>query len=504
MIETTVDTPLNSLPSLSYTSTVDESLIANEDENQRFTKHSPLITLLIMSIGPLSLLFQAVGEAIDMLLITKRFQKSPDSHAIEIIGFTGQIIGFSLYVGLFFGQAICARVSSLIGSGDRSSASHLVSNAILLCVIVSIFFAIVFIFLFKPLLQFLGTPDYMIESTIKFLMPIYSAIPVTSLVYIAQYYLQSIGNSILSGLIKVSVYILQLCVFSPLFLFGLKVSTTFMKLGNVISNAIVAIGMMILMYKGKFSLKLSFKDVFSKFHPEIKQAIVSALPLLLSYLVYSLPQILILQTLTSTAKEYAKEIGGVFAVYTRLIAIVAEFPGAFSQSFLSTGTHAWGSSNPKRLIKLALWTILLSTVFTFIISSLIIFNKTAICKAFLDNNDEIKLAEKMIPIPFYTATLQGISMPISLLMIIVGKPLLAFIESLVQMIILCGGCKLIAAWNKNDVTKIMHVYNISDLIYLALNLIFLAFPIIAIKKKLMELNSRSINENLLSNSKVLN
>lgn len=498
-----VDTPLNSLPSLNYTST-EESTVINDAENQRFTKHSALLTLLIMSIGPLSLLMQAIGEAIDMLLITKRFKDTPDSHAVEIIGFTGQIIGFSLYVGLFFGQAIGARVSSLIGSGDRSSASHLVSNAILLCFIVSIIFAIIFIFLFKPLLQFLGTPDYMIKSTIKFLLPIYSAIPITSLVYIAQYYLQSIGNSILSGLIKVSVYVLQLCVFSPLFLFGFKVSTTFMKLGNVISNIIVAICMMILMYRGKFSLKLSIKDVFAKFHPEIKKAILSALPLLLSYLVYSLPQILILQTLTSAAKDYAKEIGGVFAVYTRMIAIVVEFPGAFTQSFLSTGTHAWGSQNPKRLIKLTLWTILLSTLCTFIISASIILNKSAICKAFLNNDDEIKLAEKMIPIPFYTVTLQGISTPIALLMIIIGKPILAFISSLVQMGILCGGCKLIANWNKDDVTRIMYVYNISDVLYLTLNLILLTFPIIAIKKKLKELNSMTINEKLLYSAKEIN
>ena len=119
-----IDTPLNSLPSLSYTSTIEESTLVNDEENKRFTEHSALVTLLIMSIGPLSLLVQAIGEALDMLLITKRFKDSPDSHAIEIIGFTGQIIGFSLYVGLFFGQAICSRVSSLIGSGDRSSASH--------------------------------------------------------------------------------------------------------------------------------------------------------------------------------------------------------------------------------------------------------------------------------------------------------------------------------------------------------------------------------------------
>lgn len=500
-----IDTPLNSLPSLSYTSTAeDPTTIINDEENKRFTKHSALVTLLIMSIGPFSLLIQALGETFDMFLITKRFNNSPDSHAIEIIGFTGQIIGFSYYVGLFFGQAISSRVSALIGSGDRLSASHLVSNSILLCFIVSIFFVIVLVCIIKPLLRFLGTPDYMLDPTFKFLMPIYAAVPITSLVFIAQYFLQSIGNSILSGLVKVSVYILQLTIFSPLFLFGLKVSTTFMKLGNVVSNIIVAFVMMLLMYRGKFSLKLNFKDIFSKIDPEISKAVISALPLLLSYFVYSLPQILILQTLTSEAKNYAKEIGGVFAVYTRLAAIVAEFPAAFTQSFLSTGTHAWGSKNPKRLIQLILWTAFLSVCATFFISLVIILNKNKICRAFLDNEVEIKLAEKMIPIPFYTTTLQGVSGTMSILMIVIGKPIFAFIPNFIQMLILCIGCKIIAMLKKDDVISIMYVYNISDLTIFTLNLILLFIPVLEIKKKLKELNSKQLNEKLLYGSQMLN
>lgn len=487
-----LETPLNVQPNLAYTSTVDETATRkNDEENQRFTKHSAFVTLLIMSIGPFSLLIQAVGEMIDMLMITKSYKNQPNSHAIEIIGFTGQIIGFSLYVGLFFGQAICARVSSLIGSGDREAASHLISDSIYLCILISFIFSSIFVFIFKPLLLFLGTPEDMIYPTFKFLVPIYIALPLTSLVYLTQYYLQSIGSSILSGLIKVAVYVLQLGIFSPLFLFGFKVSTTFMKLGNIFANIIVAIGMLILMYRGKFSLKLKFSDLFSSFHPEIKKALLSASPLILTYLVYSIPQILILQTLTSAAKNFAKEIGGVFAVYTKLVGITQEIPGAFSQSFLSTGTHAWGSQDPKRLIRLTLWTLLLSSSLTFAVSFIIIRNKTMISEAFLDIELEIKLAERMIPIPFYTAPLVGFSMTIAFLMIIIGKPIFAFFPQLIQMVILCGGCKLIAKNNKDDVTKIMYIYNISDITLLGINIILLFIPIMEIKKKLKDQNTRT-------------
>lgn len=501
-----IDTPLEIPQNMTtYTSTIEESsTFQNEEENKRFTKYSPLVTLLIMSIGPLSLLVQALGEMLDMLMITKSYKDSPSSHAIEIIGFTGQIIGFSFYVGIFYGQAICSRVSSLIGSGNRDAASHLVSDSIYLCIITSFVFVSAIVFFLKPFLRFLGTPNYMLDSTFKFLIPIFVNIPISSLVFLSQYFLQSIGNSILSGLVKVAVYVLQLGIFSPLFLFVFKVPTTFMKLGNVISNIIVAIGMMILMYRGKFSLKLKFSDIFDKFHPEIKKAIISASPLLLSYLVYSLPQILILQTLTSAATKYAQEIGGVFAVYTKLVAITQEIPGAISQSFLSTGTHAWGSQDPRRLISLTLWAMLISTLLTFAVSFIIVMKKSMICNTFLENELEIKLAERMIPIPFYTAPLVGISMTIAFLNIVIGKPIFAFIPQAIQMVILCAGCKIIAKRNKDDVTKIMYIYNISDLSVLALNLVFLFAPIIEIRKKLKEKATKTGISNYLLPSKHLN
>lgn len=468
------------------------------EENERFTKHSALVTLLIMSIGPLSLLVQALGEMVDMLMITRRYNDDQNSHAIEIIGFTGQLIAFSLYVGLFFGQAISSRVSSLIGAGDRASASHLVSDCIYLCFIVSCFFVVIFMFIMKPFLRFLGTPDYMLSETFRFLIPIYFVIPITSIVYLEQYFLQSIGSSIKSGLVKVSVYVLQLLVFSPLFLFLFKVPTTFMKLGNIVANIIVAFSMMFMMYRGKFSLKLNFKDICDKFNPEIKKALLSASPLLLMYLVYSLPQILILQTLTSTAPQYAQQIGGVFAVYTKLVAITQEIPGALTQSFLSCGTHAWGSNNPKRLIRLVGWTMFISTSLTLVVSLIIIIKKEPICSAFLDGPLNIKLATHMIPIPFYTTPLCGISITISFLMIVIGKPIFSFIPQAIQMLILCIGCKVLAKLNQDDVTKVMYVYNIADIFVLVLNLILLFVPIRDIRRKIKEKEYSKIESPFLS------
>lgn len=95
------------------------------EENQRFTKYSPLVTLLIFSIGPLSNVASLLFETISMYFITKRYGKMKDTYAIEILGFSGQYQNFLTVIGMFFGQCFITRIGSLIGSGQRDTAVNM-------------------------------------------------------------------------------------------------------------------------------------------------------------------------------------------------------------------------------------------------------------------------------------------------------------------------------------------------------------------------------------------
>lgn len=97
------------------------------------------------------------------------------------------------------------------------------------------------------------------------------------------------------------------------------------------------------MYLNKFSLHLKFSDIFDKFCSELKKALLFAVPLILSFFVFILPPILILQTMTSSDKSHSEEIGGVFAVFTNIATVNQAIPGAFIQSFLSAGTTSYST-----------------------------------------------------------------------------------------------------------------------------------------------------------------
>lgn len=488
-----IPSTLNNLTELS--SIDDQSLVTRE--SMRFNKHSALITLIIMSFGPLSLLCQTIGETIDMALISYRFKNDPDAHAVEILGFTTQSHIIIVCIGLFFGQTMIARISYLIGSNNRAGAAHLISEILYLDIVFSMIFASIFVFLVKPILRFLGSSDELISNCFLYVVTGLVALPFTTLSSLGQYFLQSIGNSILSALVKFVTYALQLSIFSPFFLFLVKVPVIFMKLGSLISNSIVGIGIFILIYREKFSLKPNIRDVFDHFTPELKKALTSSVPLLLHAITAVIPAMLILKSMTGVDPDRANAIAGVFAVYTQILGICVSFPGAFSQGFLSAATHAWGANNYKRVVRLFSWALLICIILPIAASIAMIVGTQPILKIFLHTQKEIDLGMKMLPIPFYTCPLQGFCVCVSMMMIVVGKPIMSFIPQCVQFAILCIGCNVIARYCNHDPTKIMYIYNIADITNFVLLLLFLIYPIRLIKKKMDEKTDTYINATAL-------
>lgn len=464
-----------------------EKIINNDSspqiESERYTRHSPLVTLLIMSIGPLNLLIQAIGESIDLILVGKRFNKDPNSHAVEMIGFATSFFQIMLYPGMFFGHAAVACGTNLIGAGDRKNAAHLFADILRISLIFSIVYGIPIVFLIKPYMTFIGCPDYMIDPMFYFILPLALSSPLINWFSCSISYLQMIGQSGLSALVKVLSYVLQCGLFTPLLLFAIKVPTSLIKLSTAFSTSILAILFLTLIFRGKFSLKVDIRLLLSKFTKYSYQSLILASPTLLQFLCYVLPPMLILKSLTSVAKDQSKAIGGVFAVFNKIILIVTAVPGAISSGYLSAATHAYGANNIPRLIRLMLWSFFICVLLYSLFVPVMILCPTRVAKLFLADTTEIKLTGMILPIPFYTIPLQGLVNTCVMTYIIVGKPLLGFIPLITQVLIQSIGCNVLAKHFSDDMTKIMHIYNISDVVVFILNAFLMIWPIIIIKRK---------------------
>lgn len=207
-----------------------------EDEKKRFMKHSPLITLLLMSLGPLSNLVSAVFETLNMFFITKKYNKIENSYAIEILGFSSQYQTIVSIAGVFFGQCFVTRVSALIGSGEREEAAHLVSDIFKLVFFVSLIVNIPMGFLINPILKFVGTPDIVMKKAFNYNFFLLLFVPFSNLFVATQSYFQSIGKVIFLAILISISKIVQTLIFTPFFLFACNVSATYMKASKVLTD----------------------------------------------------------------------------------------------------------------------------------------------------------------------------------------------------------------------------------------------------------------------------
>lgn len=478
-----------------------------EDEKKRFMKYSPLITLLLMSLGPLSNLVSAVFETLNMFFITKKYNKIENSYAIEILGFSSQYQTIVSIAGVFFGQCFVTRVSALIGSGEREEAAHLVSDIFKLVFFVSLIVNIPMGFLINPILKFVGTPDIVMKKAFNYNFFLLLFVPFSNLFVATQSYFQSIGKVIFLAILISISKIVQTLIFTPFFLFACNVSATYMKASKVLTDILFSFGILIFIYWGKFSLKPTIKMLFSfKLSKYTLKSLLYPLPILFGYIGSVIPPMLILQCLTSQAEStnISNAIGSVFAVFTQLHSVNQALPSAIGVGFLTAGNHAYGSKNIRRFKILLFWAASLSIAFGLLFSLIfVVFNKK-IAACFIDNELELEISSKLLPIPFYTSFQQCFGVVVYSTLLILKKPLISMIPSLTQMIVLCAGCEILKVIYKSDYVQIMYAYNIADIIGLIIYISIFIYSLYLIKNAQNEINheeltSLSIADNLESN-----
>ena len=208
---------------------------------------------------------------------------------------------------------------------------------------------------------------------------------------------------------------------------------------------------------------------------------------------FELPPILILKSLTAANPDASKIIGGAFGVFIKVFGLLTSLLPSIGSGYLSCATHAFGYGNMKRLISYLFWALLFGFLVSLIPVPIMIFKPRLIAQLFLTDEDELALAEKILPIPFYTSWLSALAIILAMTQLVVGKPLFSLLPNFIQVIIQCVGCQIAAKIFENeDSLKIMYIYNISDVIVIALHLIFMIYPIKIIRKKVKESQDTSL------------
>ena len=206
----------------------------------------------------LTSVLQLLYNACDLMIVGKFAENGTE--ALAAVGGTGALI--NLIVSLFIGLSIGASVSFArsIGQKDLDKANRVVHTAVIVSVVASIFITIIGILLAKTLLSWMKCPDNIIDLSTLYVQIYFSGTFFNLLYNFVSALVRANGDT------KRPLYVLVVSgaanvVFNLFFVLVLKMSVEGVAIATVISQAISAIAMMVILIKEQGPLNFSFKKL---------------------------------------------------------------------------------------------------------------------------------------------------------------------------------------------------------------------------------------------------
>ncbi|KAH0795530.1 MatE family protein [Histomonas meleagridis] len=443
---------------------------------------------MIQSIGPLMYnIGNALHDVVDLLILTKAFGQD----YIQIPTFSSIVRFLIRCFSVYFSNAASAKIPSLIGARRHKEAEQVITDLFRLTLIFLIIIPILFLFISKPLLKFMGCSDSIADKSFQYLLPVIICGPFTGFYQMGCGFLQSEGLSITNGAMQLFAFILNCCFFSPILFFLIKVDSSFSGLPFALSQVVPSIVLFILIYRGKFSLKPTLRSWRNGFSKETFDALKLSSPFILNVLAGTIPPILLMNYLMKAANAIGvpAEAASGFSLFLKIQTFVNSFSLGINQALLTTGRYSYGSNNLRRLLKLFVSSILVSLTIVLAFMPPLYAKTDKIVSIWI--SDEMpqsyhEYAIKMLRIPFYTNFVYAVNDAITSLVLSANFPVLGMIPSIVRAIVLLASSLLLYYTNQKDPVRMMFTFCISDGAVLLTDLLILIKPMMKIRREIRE------------------
>ncbi|MCR5755371.1 MAG: polysaccharide biosynthesis C-terminal domain-containing protein, partial [Acetatifactor sp.] len=199
--------------------------------------NGPLLSKIVIFTIPLMLsgILQLLFNAADIVVVGQFAGRN----ALAAVGATSSLI--NLLVNLFIGLSVGANVmvARYFGAGQKQELSEMVHTAILTSFISGIFLIILGVFLARPLLTQMGTPDDCIDQAVIYMQIYFIGMPVTMAYNFGSAILRAVGDTrrplyflTVAGIINV--------ILNLIFVIAFSMDVAGVALATVISQAISA------------------------------------------------------------------------------------------------------------------------------------------------------------------------------------------------------------------------------------------------------------------------
>ncbi len=255
----------------------------------------PLFGKLISFSVPLMLtgILQLLYNAADMIVVGKYGSDT----SLAAVGSTGSLI--NLIVNVLMGMSVGAGVvvANAIGAGNREKASRATHTAIFISVIFGIGVGIFGVFMARPLLEIMKSPEDVIDLSALYVKIYFAGLPVTMLYNFGSSILRATGDTkrplyflILSGMVNVVLNLVFVIVF--------KMDVAGVAIATVISTAISATLVTICLMRSDGPCRLYIKKlrIYGK---ELLDMLKIGLPAGLQGSVFSISNVIIQSSINS-------------------------------------------------------------------------------------------------------------------------------------------------------------------------------------------------------------
>ena len=442
-----------------YTEAVDR-------EPDQFTKYGPLCTLCLFAIPQTALVVQTGMDMLDTHWVSQYFKDVEGSYAMEIIGATSLPIMTITYIGSMFAQAFTAHIPRLLGEGQRDVAQHVLCDIMRLCLLLSIVFPVCFMWLIKPLLKWLSCPPEIIDKAYRYCVPVLIGCPGLTFFSLVVGFLLGVGKNCWAWFARSVPYIVQALGLTPILLWCLNITTDYCKYSQVVAEALAAIVILCLLFKGKFDLKIPLKMFCEKPVWESLNTLCLAGPTFFQFFCFAFPPTMVMRTMSKIEPDRAADIEACLGLWSKVTFFIATFHITFSNAFLVAGGHAYGMKNYRRFFKILGWGLVCGWIPVILCSIVMACRPEWIAGRFL-NASQLEYACKMMPIPFYTFWIQTIDVISTSILEVVNRPRYPILFSGLQIIVICVGSVVVNRFVHGESHKVMFIYVINDIIQAA-------------------------------------
>jgi Na+-driven multidrug efflux pump len=462
---------------------VDDEPVLLPPEEARFASRPPLQTLLLQAIGPLIYFVgNASHDAVDLLLISRAL----GPRCLQIVGFSSLVRYLLRSFAVFFSQAATARVSGLIGEQRKAEAEHVIVDLFRLTTIVMLFVPVLFIFVTKPMLEFMGCTPELADEAFHYLIPILCAAPFTGIYQIGCGFLLSEGRSILNGMMQLFAFVLNCGVFAPVLLFVIKVDLNLIGLAFASSQIFPGITLMCLIFHGQFNLKPKWSMWKQGFSRETLPALKLATPFVLNVIAGSLPPLLLMNLMMEAASksDVSGPVAASFSVFLKIQTWVESFSIGINQGMLASGSYAYGADKPRRLLVLFVWAGSIALFLLLVFTPFMVWRPEWFASIWVTLDEDMEFAKKMLPIPFYANWLNAINDATTTFLLTMKFAYTAMSPSILRGITFIVGAIALYNSNEEDPVRMMWTLAINDFSVTLLDFGIIIWPMIRLVREI--------------------